>query len=483
MIKKIIALIFVSFFVMSGLTVLNENNQNYNISSNNINSFVDSSSFSPLNYTFTRTISFSTGQSAEQIFGCYNKNFFYIYDDYIMDFNAINDSVSTFLSLSSQPNQIEIYNNFMIISFGGTLFDIYNFLNDKLYSYTLSSSYTGLQFVINNNIMYVAILQFGNPTGYIYIYNITLSSNVITLDKSFSIGDYVNQFAFAEFNNNIVYALNTGGGTYTLSQLGFLNINSQTLNLSSSSSNSFGNINSFIDLGNYGILGSESYFFNTNSVATTQYSYNAYSSGLYFMDSNYNNSYLPFYPSNFTKLPLYATNYQEFITGNTIKYIYLPLGQGNSVFNTASYIINGNNNLYIVSGGNIYVYELNPPHYILTVKSYNSFSSQINNYLLFNGQLITSSILINKTYPCVPTITPLNYSTYYYNGSKIIITSSDYTGSFNKYYNLSIYYNQVQAPSIPLYDIFTYMYPISIIGLFVGMGAFVFTIKKRGYKI
>jgi hypothetical protein len=27
------------------------------------------------------------------------------------------------------------------------------------------------------------------------------------------------------------------------------------------------------------------------------------------------------------------------------------------------------------------------------------------------------------------------------------------------------------------------MYPISIIGLFVGMGAFIFIIKKRGYKI
>ena len=42
MIKKVIALIFVSFFVMSGLTVLTENNQNYNIFENNnlINNFI-----------------------------------------------------------------------------------------------------------------------------------------------------------------------------------------------------------------------------------------------------------------------------------------------------------------------------------------------------------------------------------------------------------------------------------------------------------
>ena len=49
--KKVIALVFVSFFVMSGITVLTENNQNYNISTNNINSFT-SSSFSPYDFTF-----------------------------------------------------------------------------------------------------------------------------------------------------------------------------------------------------------------------------------------------------------------------------------------------------------------------------------------------------------------------------------------------------------------------------------------------
>ena len=48
---------------------------------------------------------------------------------------------------------------------------------------------------------------------------------------------------------------------------------------------------------------------------------------------------------------------------------------------------------------------------------------------------------------------------------------------------LSIYYQEIKPASIPLYDIFTYMYPISIIGLFVGMGSFIFIIKKRGYKI
>ena len=75
-------------------------------------------------------------------------------------------------------------------------------------------------------------------------------------------------------------------------------------------------------------------------------------------------------------------------------------------------------------------------------------------------------------------------TTYIYNGSTICITLSDFSGNgINKYDNVSIYYSVPKSSSIPLYDIFNYMYPISIIGLFVGMGAFIFVIKKRGYKI
>ena len=495
MIKKVIALVFVSFFVMSGLTVLNENNQNYNIAGNNINTFVDSSSFSPINYTLNDSITYSSAgtlgydiSASAQSFICYDNSLYFINGNSIMQLNVISNTLKTFISTSSQSRQLEIYNNYMIIGYGSgnhaitsNLFQIYDFSTNKLYNITVATAYNYMQFAMNNNNMYIAGIT---TSGYIYIYSISLSTDSTTLVTSISIDSVSNQLSVAGFGDNFIFAINVNT---CLQQLGYANIITQSLNSSINDGTvaNFGNLYYIIDLGNYGLLGSQSWYVNNNNGGgSTQYSFNAYDSGLFFSDSNYNKFYLPFYSSNnFTKLPIYDSIYQEFCYDNNIKYLYLPIGLGNTVFNSPSYIISGVNNLFIVNKNNVYVYKQNPPHYILTVKSYNSFSSQINNYLLFNGKLTTTSILINETYPCVPTIIPLNYSTYYYKGSKIIITPSDYTGTYNKYYNLSIYYNQVQAPSIPLYNIFTYMYPISIIGLFVGMGAFIFTIKKRGYKI
>ena len=495
MIKKVIALVFVSFFVMSGLTVLNENNQNYNIAGNNINTFVDSSSFSPINYTLNDSITYSSAgtlgydiSASAQSFICYDNSLYFINGNSIMQLNVISNTLKTFISTSSQSRQLEIYNNYMIIGYGSgnhaitsNLFQIYDFSTNKLYNITVATAYNYMQFAMNNNNMYIAGIT---TSGYIYIYSISLSTDSTTLVTSISIDSVSNQLSVAGFGDNFIFAINVNT---CLQQLGYANIITQSLNSSINDGTvaNFGNLYYIIDLGNYGLLGSQSWYVNNNNGGgSTQYSFNAYDSGLFFSDSNYNKFYLPFYANyNFTKLPIYDSVYQEFCYDNSIKYLYLPIGSGNTVFNSATYIISGVNNLFIVNKNNVYVYEQNPPHYILTVKSYNTLSDEINNYLLFNGQLTTTSILINETYPCVPTIIPLNYSTYYYNGSKIIITPSDYTGTYNKYYNLSIYYNQVQAPSIPLYDIFSYMYPISIIGLFVGMGAFIFTIKKRGYKI
>ena len=118
MIKKVIALIFVSFFVMSGLTVLTENNQNYNISENNqINSFTISSSQSNyFNYSISQSITYSSSiSSGGQTFISYNYSLYYINGSNIMQLNFINDKTSIFLTESSQPRQLEIYNNFMII--------------------------------------------------------------------------------------------------------------------------------------------------------------------------------------------------------------------------------------------------------------------------------------------------------------------------------------------------------------------------------
>ena len=484
MIKKVIALVFVSFFVMSGLTVLTENNQNYNISINNVNSFT-STPTNNYNYSVKQSITFTSGISGQSL-GCYNNVLYYIYNDSISQFSFESDKISTFLSLSSIPNHLEIYDNFMIIGYGNTLFQIYNFSDNKLYTSNFTYSANMIQFSIINNKYIFSLLTGGT------IYNCELSLNPFSLSKisSISIDSVCNQFTYAGNKNNIIFAINGGSGCYPLDQFGFLCVGDSSLNASQSNSNDdFGNIYDIMDLGNYGLLGSESYYItDVNTACTTPYSYNSYSTNgnLYFSDSSYNVNFYPMNISNnaYTKLPELSSNsnFQEFCNNGKIVNVYLPIGTGDTVYNTATYIINGNYNLIVVSNDIVYVYPLDT--YNLNVKSYNKLSNQIQDYFSLDGTIYTgysNSFIINK-FP--QSLIPLNTSTYYYNGSAITIIQSDFSGSgTNLYYNLSIYYNQIQAPSIPLYDIFSYMYPISIIGLFVGMGAFIFTIKKRGYKI
>jgi hypothetical protein len=487
MIKKVIALIFVSFFVMSGLTVLTENNQNYNVIQNNqVNSFT-SSSFSPYNFIINKSISYTSGISnGGQTFGCYDSSLYYIYGDSITQFNFKTNKISTFFSFTSQPRQIEIYNNYMIIGYGDgsiPLFNIYNFSSNILYTSNFSYDYYFLQFAVINQVNTISILTNG------YIYNCKIEFNPFSSSKisDISIVGDVNQIAYSGYNNNLIFAVNGGGGNYILNQFGFLNVGDSTLNTTTSNSgNYFGNINSIIDLGNTALLGSQSYYITDKNVAgTTSYSYNNYAN-LYFSDSNYKQLFVPINITNnaFTKLPVLVnnSNYQEFCYNGKITYFYLPIGAGNTVFNSNTYIINGNSNLIIVNKNNVYVYPFRT--YNLNVKSYNTLNNQIQNYFSLNGIIYTGYSNSFSFTQLPQTLIPLNTSTYYYNGSAITIIQSDFTGSgSNLYYNLSIYYNQIKPASIPLYDIFTYMYPISIIGLFVGMGAFIFTIKKRGYKI
>jgi hypothetical protein len=487
MIKKVIALVFVSFFVMSGLTVLNENNQNYNISINNINSFT-SSSFSPYDFSINKSISYTSGiSSSGQTFGCYDNSLYYIYGDSITQFNFKTNKISTFFSFTSQPKQIEIYNNYMIIGYGSgsiSLFNIYNFSSNILYTGNFSYDYYFLQFAVINQVNTISILTNG------YIYNCKIEFNPFSSSKisDISIDTDVNQIAYSGYNNNLIFAVNGGSGNYPLNQFGFLNVGDSTLNTTTSNSGDyFGNIYDIIDLGNTALLGSQSYYITDKNVAgTTSFSYNAYATGIYFSDSNYNINFIPINITNyaFTKLPVLVnnSNYQEFCYNGKIVSVYLPIGSGNTVFNSATYIINGNSNLIIVNKNNVYVYPLFT--YNLNVKSFNLNNIQITNYFLLNGQIYTgySDNFIISDFPT--SLTPLNTTNYFYNGSSITIIQSDFTGSgSNLYYNLSIYYQEIKPASIPLYDIFTYMYPISIIGLFVGMGAFIFIIKKRGYKI
>ena len=492
MIKKVIALIFVSFFVMSGLTVLNENNQNYNISENNsVNSFTSSSN-NYYNFSFNQTITYSSGiSSGGQTFVSYNDSLYYINNSYIMQFNILNQKISIFLNLSSNPKQLEIYNNYLIIGYGNgensasaTSINIYNFFNNQLSLISLPNAYSYMQFSMNGTSVYLTTIE---PTR-IYTYSLNLLTSVPSLLITGYTDSVPNQFAVSSYNNSLIFAINTGGGVYTLCQFGYVNAQSQSISSSiSNSGNYFGNIYNIIDLGNCGLLGSQSYYItDSGSGGTTQYSYNSYSNGLYFSDSNNKNTFLPIslVSYSFNKLSTYNSTYQIFNKGYNTSYVYLPIGNGNTIFNSLTYIINGKHNLYIVNKNNVYVYSYNLRFYNLNVKSYTVFDKQINNYFSFEGIIYNglSNNFILTSFP--QKLIPLNTSTYYYNSSSIKIIESDFSGSgSNLYYNLSIYYNQVQAPSIPLYDIFTYMYPISIIGLFVGMGSFIFVIKKRGYKI
>ena len=494
MIKKIIALVFVSFFVMLGLTVLNENNQNYNISENNqVNSFT-SSSFSPYDFSINKSISYTSGiSSGEQTFGCYDNSLYYIYGDSITQFNFKTDKISVFLSLTSQPRQLEIYNNFMIIAYGSgntgvysSLFNIYNFSSNTLYTANFSYDYYYLQFAIINGANIFSI----DVNGEIYNCKVNFNPFSLTEISSISIDAKCNQMAISANNNNLMFAINGGGGNYPLIQFGYYTVNSASLNSSISSPagvGNFGNIYNINDLGNCGILGSESYYItNKNTGGPTSYSYSVYSTYLSFADSSYNVNLIPINITNyaFTKLRVLSnnSNYQEFCYNGKIVSVYLPIGSGNTVFNSATYIINGNNNLIIVNNNNMYVYPLHT--YNLNVKSYNILNNQIQDYFSMNGIIYTGYSNSFSFTQLPQTLIPLNTSTYYYNGSAITIIQSDFSGSgSNLYYNLSIYYQEIKPASIPLYDIFTYMYPISIIGLFVGMGAFIFTIKKRGYKI
>jgi hypothetical protein len=492
MIKKVIALIFVSFFVMSGLSVLNQGNQNYNVMGNNINSFVDSSSFSPYDFSIDKSINYTNSiSSAGQTFGCYDNSLYYIYSKSIIQLNFQSDKINVFLSFTSQPTQIEIYNNYMIIGYGSgnagidsTLFNIYNFSSNTLYTSNFLYDYYYLQFAKVDNQYIFSIYTNGE------IFNCEVFFNPLSLSKISNIPISVasNQLTVSGNNNNLIFAVNGANGCYRLNQFGFLNVGDSTLNTSTyNTGDYFGNINDIIDLGNTALLGSESYYItDKNTAGITSYSYNSYSNNLFFSDSSYNVNFMPINITNyaFTKLPVLVnnSNYQEFCYNGKIVSVYLPIGSGNTVFNSTTYIINGNSNLIIVNKNNAYVYPLHT--YNLNVKSYNTLNNQIQDYFSLNGIIYTGYSNSFSFTQLPQTLIPLNTSTYYYNGSAITIIQSDFSGSgFNLYYNLSIYYQEIKPASIPLYDIFTYMYPISIIGLFVGMGAFIFTIKKRGYKI
>ena len=104
MLRKIIAIVLVSFFVMTGLSVLNQGNQNYNIAGNNINSFTLTSN-NTFNFSINKTIVYSKGiSSGGQTFGCYDNSLYYINGSAIYQFNVLNQKTTKAILTTIKPN-------------------------------------------------------------------------------------------------------------------------------------------------------------------------------------------------------------------------------------------------------------------------------------------------------------------------------------------------------------------------------------------
>ena len=508
MIKKIIALIFVSFFVMSGITVLTENNQNYNIAENNnlINNFVVPSSKSIVNLSYVSDFNLSNLYSglnsltslnygyggANQYSASYKSNLYYLgyYNSnyYVYDYSLISNSISQFIKLNFTPQNLGIYSGELYVSqanSGNVLTEnlntnvvkYYYEVNGQDYTYFSDSFYNGTIIAVATAGDYLTIW---NTTNGVQIESYPISGANGNTRGTWENGNYFyTTIVVGSSSSEYIWGLN-------LNDLSQSPIGVQpATNYPIFSYNNYSYLPTVYDGSNF-ITSSKEISFTTNSsiylpFTTSATDYNNFSFSPYnFYASSLGNKSMNFYPHFING---YIDNTFLYSTLNNQKY-YMNLPFNFSSSNTY-FLAQGKSYLYMINPYNNMVYIFRNPVgslYYLTVKSYNSFSSQINNYLLFNGKLTTTSISIANSYPCLPTIIPLNYSNYQYNGNKIIVSPSDYTGSFNKYYNLSIYYNQVQAPSIPLYSIWTYMYPISILGFISAMGLLTYEIKKRGFK-
>ena len=491
MIKKIIALVFVSFFVMSGLTILTENNQNYQISNNQINNFVNINNNPIINLTYDSAYTLPNLYTSGlyQYASCYDNKLYYTgYDSTNTTYGiyTLSNGIASFsYSLTEKPNALGIYSGILFISYASTNNICYiNLSNNQKTTLSALSTFAFYPLVFyNNSIIYIAsndggvlsyninslatttLFSFVSPSGngynlysngnyisvtgvstssvipeyYVYSFSHVIQSGAIQISSKQSIYQYGNVTYIPNDYQGMQY--DNGFKTFSATAITCL---PYTLGMTNYDNFSFIPYNIY-----YSTLGSESNSFYPQFHAG--YSHNT------FLYSTKNNQ--EYYLSGISNFSSSYTNF--LVQGKDYEY----------------YINQSSDKVFIYFAPNFLIHQVN-------VKSFNSLNFQINNYFYFNGIIyndLENSITSTNS---VFDIKPLNYSSYQYNDSEIITTQSDFILIGNVYtYNLSIRYSQLQSPSIPLYDIFTYMYPISIIGLFVGMGAFIFVIKKRGYKI
>ena len=491
MIKKIIALIFVSFFVMSGITVLTENNQNYQISNNQINNFVNINNNPIINLTYDSSYTLPNLyiSGLYQYASCYDNKLYYTgYDSTNTTYGiyTLSNGIASFsYGLTGKPNALGIYSGILFISYASTNNICYiNLSNNQKTTLSALSPCVYYPLVFYNN----SIIYEGNSGGGILSYNIKSSATTTLICFLSPSGNGYNLYS----NGNYISV--TGDSSSSITPEYYVYSFSHVIQ---SGNTQISSMQSIYQYGNVTYIPNDyqgmQYDNGFKTFSTTAITCLPYTLGM----TNYDNfSFIP-YNIYYSTLGSESNSfYPQFHAGyshNTFLYStknnqeYYLSGISNFSSSYTNFLVQGKDYEYYINQSSDKVFLYFAPNFLtyqVNVKSFNSLNFQINNYFYFNGiiynDLENSITSVNSVFE----IKPLNYSSYQYNGSEIITTQSDFILIGNVYtYNLSIRYSQLQSPSIPLYNIFTYMYPISIIGLFVGMGAFVFAIKKRGYKI
>lgn len=186
----------------------------------------------------------------------------------------------------------------------------------------------------------------------------------------------------------------------------------------------------------------------------------------------------------------YTTNY---IIPTFTNNIYGLIVKSNNTFYSKDYHTVLKNLLFINSVDYNSQFYLNTNYqiqksitYVVFIQSYTSNGALIENYYLHNG-IIQSYSYLNDSIPLK--ILPLNYSTYIWNKSYIIIGLTNYTGTsisisgkVTYYYNISIYYSTIPNNFVNPFSFYSYLFPLSVLLFFILGGLIIYGKKESGKK-
>ena len=116
------------------------------------------------------------------------------------------------------------------------------------------------------------------------------------------------------------------------------------------------------------------------------------------------------------------------------------------------------------------------PSFRLNLTSITQSGQKIENYFIFNNTLYQNKQFINGSYALNFYLFPLNYSTFYYNGNELHLTNKNYTLLKNNvyYYNITLNYQNVSYTVVNNYNLYGYLFPISVVFFFLFMGMFLY---------